>query len=97
MQSVKAGLELLKGFRIEVALTETYHVKRIDNSGGNVGHNLSLLSMTGQKARRAERELVLGLRGSAPEVELGKHLGEPAVEENSGGQPGRIVHRSTPP
>ena len=45
----------------------------------------------------AEGELVLGLGGSALQVELGEQLGQPAVEEDARRQPGRVVDRPAPP
>ena len=78
-------------------MAEPDAVKRIDDLAGDVGHHLGLRPTTERnlEARRANSFWVsAGLR---LEVELGEHLGEPAVEEDPGVSPAEIVGRPAPP
>ena len=65
-------------------MPESHSVERIDDLLGDIGDFLRERALAIKQLLGAEGELALGLRRGPLEVELGKHLGQSPVEEDSG-------------
>ena len=68
-------------------------IKRVDDLAGDVGDRLGERPLAGQELVGAVRELALGLRWIALQVEGGEQLDQPPVEEDPRRERGGVERR----